>query len=329
MVRSGREERAAVAARGRWPPSQVGLRRARPDEGMGHCFGRRRPLLRILDEELGDDVLRKAIDLRLDQRLCTNLAEKDSAVQLILIQGAGLLRTGVLVGQQDVEHHPQRPAVALHAVGKVLVYDLRGLEVARADLLGRGGSRVTVVALLLNHGKAKVDDLGHTPGGGDLKQTVLKLEVPVHGAIVVAVGNGHDNVTEQDTDLLMVISRTVKVREVTSDATLHNEVDVLPVLEELVEPHQRGMVQLEHCLELRVNLLHVDLGLWELLDRTLGPPREDALRCEDHTEATPANLLEHVIALLQRSGGICREHHRLDAHVLHQARSGMPHAGAK
>lgn len=73
---------------------------------------------------------------------------------------------------------------------------------------------------------------------------IVRLEVPVNDAVVVEVSNGFESAGDDELGR-GVVERSVpqKIRaEITSEASLHQEVNVTVVLEGLVEPANKLLI---------------------------------------------------------------------------------------
>lgn len=174
---------------------------------------------------------------------------------------------GGTAAEQNVEDDPDAPDVALLAVG--------ALEYFGGDVVGGAVLLREDYALDKLLAGAEVDDLDHVSVLG-VHQDILRLEVRVHDALRVAVGNGLEHLLDDARCLLLAEETTLGnfVEEFPACAEFGHVEVALVVLEDFEQAHDVWVVQLAQDLQLLEELgllLDVHLVLLDNLDSPLGP----------------------------------------------------------
>mmetsp|Transcript_14620 Transcript_14620/g.34873 ORF Transcript_14620/g.34873 Transcript_14620/m.34873 type:complete len:309 (-) Transcript_14620:272-1198(-) len=176
--------------------------------------------------------------------------------------GVRLAREGRVPAQQHVHDDPTRPHVRRLSV--VTQQHLRSHVIRRA---GFGASRLSVFELAR---EAEVDDLQRAVGLLAHEQKILGLQVSVHDAVRMAVGERREDLLHDPRRVplgeLLLLDDAIK--QLTTRTQLHDDVDVSGILEGLVQLDDVRMIQRLHDIDLRPKSGEVlDVALGHRLDR--------------------------------------------------------------
>merc|ERR1719362_2678147 len=136
-----------------------------------------------------------------------------------------------------------------------------------------------------------------------LDQAILELYVPVHDTTIVAICQGHQNIFEQDLDLLVVVLPVMQIAKITTRAILGDQVECRSVLIELIEVRNVWVVHSHHCFKFRSQHFVVcrNPGLRYFLHCTPGPSLI-VLSMKDTAESALTQSLEDCVLAVHRVG---------------------------
>mmetsp|Transcript_21863 Transcript_21863/g.65243 ORF Transcript_21863/g.65243 Transcript_21863/m.65243 type:complete len:751 (-) Transcript_21863:62-2314(-) len=252
-----RGEQGAAALSG----ARRGLRReeGRPkcrEEGVAEELRRAGPLVLVLDEGLGEEVLERGLG---------HLGEAD-------LPGldVDLPLEGELAGHHAEEHHACRPDVDLQRV--VEPEDLGGPVHLRAARRLQARPRQTLMHRAEVAENEPYIGIGHV---GAVHEVVVALDVPVGAVVLVQPGNGHQHLLREPRELLCRDHTAVRplplgaLDEITSEE-VHDHADEDLLLEDGLQLDDAGVLQPPEHLALLPDLVKRGLDPVDHLDGVLG-----------------------------------------------------------
>mmetsp|Transcript_10454 Transcript_10454/g.43278 ORF Transcript_10454/g.43278 Transcript_10454/m.43278 type:complete len:343 (+) Transcript_10454:2484-3512(+) len=214
----------------------------------------------------------------------------------------GLVVEGEGAAQERVQDHPARPHVHLRTAVELTGDNLR------RGVVRRPARRLQKVPVPHHVAQAKVRDL-HV--GLGVQQEVLGLEIAVDHHVAVAVLDAGDDLLKEVSRLVLAETTLLHdvVEELAALDVLHDHVDVVRGLEDLIQADDVRVHEQPQDLDLPANLLlHVD-GLDLLAVQDLDGhlvPGEDVLGHLDLAEGADPERLAHPVVrevyLCHRSG---------------------------